>query len=233
MPQPKPILIMTRPSGQARDFVDSLRRNCDDVTVHYAPLVEIEFLPIKLPAPKNRIFAFTSANGVDAYLRNHRPVGNHAYCVNDATAARARAAGFFVTQGSGDGAALAGMITEGPVVYIHGEQISFDLGENLDRRGIECETFAAYRQISLDLDQICTKIIQTEQCVIPVFSTNSAQVLHSQLRHIQPRHLILPCISNQVAQIFDDMSYIQIEVASKPNRAGMLTVVSGAYTAGK
>ncbi|PIB26654.1 hypothetical protein BFP76_12255 [Amylibacter kogurei] len=233
MKSPKPVLIMTRPMGQARDFIDALREICDDVAVEYAPLVEIAFLPVTLPPPENRIFSFTSANGVDAYLRAHRVSGNHAYCVNDATATRARAAGFFVTQGSGDGAAMAEMITDGPVCYVHGEQISFDLCANLERRGIACDAYASYRQIPVDFLSGVRNIIHSEQCVIPVFSTNGANILRAQLQQIKPRNLILPCISDQVAALLSDMPNCYVQIAKSPNRAGMLSLVSGAYTAGK
>jgi len=125
-------------------IIEAFRPLCDPVT-------KISPLNVDLPTPQDRVFVFTSTNGVAAYGRQHAPDHALAYCVNENTAEAARALGFRVVQGQSGAAELAQRIDAPEVHYVRGATVSVDLADMVHQRGITCHQYIAYSQSAVAL----------------------------------------------------------------------------------
>ena len=102
-------LWITRTEPAARDTADRLAARGHDPVI--APLLRVRALPLDAPVPDHAALAFTSRNAVAVWSGLSADRGLPVFCVGDATAEAARAAGFLrVQSASGDAADLAALI---------------------------------------------------------------------------------------------------------------------------
>ena len=123
-----PVILLTRPAPAAARFAERLRRRLGEVEIVIAPLLEMEWLGA---LPEERATPiFTSQNGVEAYLRAGGRAEGACWCVGEATARAARAAGFEPRTGGGDAQALAAGIlasgARGPFLHVRGRHARGD-----------------------------------------------------------------------------------------------------------
>jgi uroporphyrinogen-III synthase len=222
----KQILLMIRPLRQAKEFVADLGTVADAFDVFFDPIIQINFLPIDLPAPQERVFVFTSANAVAAYARQHTVQKIRAFCINEATATAAGKAGFDTVAGTTDAAGLVDLIDADHVTYIRARDVSFDLTNALSRKGVGCEEFVAYAQSSLRLSMDSLHAIETRHVVLPVLSNIAAESLIGQIDPTEAHNLTVVCISSKVSNHFKTAGFSSIIEAATPNRAGLLACLA-------
>jgi uroporphyrinogen-III synthase len=143
-------LLLTRPQPQSEAFAAEVAARLPG---RFRPIIS-PLLAIVTAGDPPRLggiaaLAFTSANGVAAYLDAGGPTSLPAYCVGPGTAAAAREAGFTARSADGDAAALAALIGRerpGPVLHLRGRHAAADLAALLEGRGIPARAAVVYDQ---------------------------------------------------------------------------------------
>ena len=147
--RPPPTIIVTRPEPDAQEFAALAAARGYHAIL--SPVMSIEYLDAAPPAAP--AFAFTSANGVRAFIASGGDAtGARAYAVGEITAAAARSAGFpGVIAAAGDVGSLAETIAackeRGPLVHVCGEARAGDLAAALAERGVAAARSVLYRQV--------------------------------------------------------------------------------------
>lgn len=201
--RPGPVLLLTRPHHASERFARAFRiRFGMDRPVLLAPLTEIR--PTGTPMPLTPGLVFTSENAVGPAVAAHPAAGRIAYCVGKRTAATARAAGYRVIEGPGDGAGLAALIrgrwqhdrltpappAEGPqaagtppvLLHVRGTETALPLARILGESGIATAEVIAYEQMTLPLSDAAGALLRAPGRVLaPVFSPASATRLAEAL----------------------------------------------------
>ena len=159
MPETLP-LVLTRPEAQGRDFAAALAARCPGrFAVIYAPLMEIAPVPVPVDLAGIGGLAFTSANGVRAFMAAvpEGAPGRTAWCVGDLTAAAARAAGLTAVSADGDLPALVALIRAraprgaGAILHVRGRHAAGDLVAALAAAGLPARAAELYDQRALPL----------------------------------------------------------------------------------
>jgi len=112
------------------------------------PLLEIEPVPHD-PVPQDAFVIFTSKNGVDHSVCG----GQRAICVGDATAKKARSAGYKdVVSVDGTSAAVTAWVLEnapktGRIIHLSGRHVRGNIIEDLDAAGYSAQRIEVYRSM--------------------------------------------------------------------------------------
>ncbi len=144
-------VLVTRPRGEAELFAVALAMRGHDAIL--APLIEIALIEdVSVDLSGVQGVLFTSANGVRAFAHAVPDRGLPVFCVGNATANAARAAGFAkVESASGDVETLAALVRErlkpadGALVHAAGTVVAGDLGGSLEAAGFEVRRVRLYR----------------------------------------------------------------------------------------
>jgi uroporphyrinogen-III synthase len=144
-------VLVTRPLGEAELFSVALAMRGHEAVL--APLMTIEPAPgAEVDLSGVQALLFTSANGVRAFAQVRRERDLPAFCVGNATADAARAAGFArVESAAGDVAALAGLVrqrlnpADGALVHAAGTVVAGDLAGALGAEGFDVRRVPLYR----------------------------------------------------------------------------------------
>jgi uroporphyrinogen-III synthase len=144
-------VLVTRPRGESELFAVTLAmRGHDAILAPLIDIVPVEGASVDLAGVQGVLF--TSANGVRAFAQAESARGLPAFCVGDATAAAARAAGFArVESAAGDVEALAALVrdrlnpADGALVHAAGTVVAGDLGGTLGAAGFEVRRVQLYR----------------------------------------------------------------------------------------
>jgi len=176
------------------------------------------------------ILALTSAMAVQAWTgRRDLP----AYCVGDATAAQARAAGFQnVVSADGDGRALADRIareTHGAVLHVRGAVVAFDIAADLQARGRRALSVVVYAAAAADglpagaLEGLAAALFHSpagaERFALLAASTGEPSRL-SAVRAL--------CLSAQIAVRLSELQFKSVEIADRPTETALLALLTSA-----
>lgn len=141
--------LVTRPREEAEALAAALAER--GVAALVEPMIEISFLSETLDLAGVQAVLCTSANGVRALARACAERAVPLLAVGDATAARARAAGFAdVASAGGDAADLARLAAQrlspqdGRLVHVCGSAVAGDLAGALRARGFAVERIELY-----------------------------------------------------------------------------------------
>jgi uroporphyrinogen-III synthase len=227
---PRPTLLLTRPEAASRRFAGLFRvRFGDDWPVVISPLTVITFRDGPLPGEAPQAVVFTSEAGVAAWVRVS-PARPAAWCVGPRTAAAAQAAGFVVKAGPGDANGLAREIADadvaGPVLHIHGTEVSGDITGALQARGLMAREIVLYDQVSVPLAvEALTLLAGKDPLLLPLFSPASARRAAAAM---PPGHapLLIAAISPAVADAAAVMRPVRLGTAARPNAEAMLDALS-------
>lgn len=223
-------VLLTRPRPMAEEFAALLG---DAAEVLIAPLTEIR--PVEAgPLPEAEPI-FTSRNGVAGFVQSGGRAEGPCWCVGQATARAAIAAGFTPKIGGGDASSLIAAILNaenvGPLVHIRGRHTRGDIADHLTAHGLKCDQVVVYDQVLLPLDPKVLGALQSEKpMVLPLFSPRGASHLSGELRAFGDRVLPLfaVCISDAVAEAFGDLTVTECLVAKQPDVQSMLVAVEHA-----
>ncbi len=175
-------VIVTRPEPDASAFATDLRRAGFNAIV--SPVLRIAF---QGPAPDLAgvaALAFTSANGVRAYLKAGGPNAIPAFAVGPTTANAAKEAGFpDVVAAQGDVGSLAATIASaripsGAILHIAGRHQADDLAAALKGRGVNARWATLYTaEAESDLAPAAHQAIvdPDTECWAALFSQRSAK----------------------------------------------------------
>ena len=175
--QRAPVLLLTRPEGDARRFEVRVRALAPGAWRGViAPLIEI--VPLAEPAEPDGVPIFTSAHAV-RFAGPGR--GRFAWCVGPRTAAVARAAGWAPREGGGDAQALLAAILAAPpepLLHLRGVHARVALSERLRAAGREAAERVVYDQRALGLTAEARGVLDGAAPVVaPAFSPRGAALL--------------------------------------------------------
>lgn len=193
-----PILIVTRPAGQAAGFAKRIARDWGGpLQIILSPLIEIVPLPVDVDADLDGLEAviFTSTNGVAQAARLPLRDGLPAYCVGDRTAQAAAAAGFSPLSGPGDAAGLRAMIIadrpRGMLAHIRGRHARGEIAQTLTQAGYRCLDLPAYDQRALALTRAALDALAgPAPVIVPLFSPRTAALFSTAANVRAPLHLV-------------------------------------------
>ena len=226
-------LLMIRPKEAAQSFVRALSQTLDrPFDVVYSPVVSIEPVAAHIDLHGITHLVFTSANGVKQFAALTQDRSIQALCVGKTTQQVALKTGLKATSTGRTVADLLSWLEHhnaSPVLnilYLRGEQVSFDLLPALRKSGIQTRETVLYRQKHQPLSETASRLLQEKPVVIPVFSANSATGLLKTGTLSDAYQASLVCISPNVARRFADLSADRITVAKTPDRSGMISAVA-------
>ncbi|MEQ8433231.1 MAG: uroporphyrinogen-III synthase [Oceanicaulis sp.] len=170
----KPVLVTRAEPGAARTIK---RLRARGVTSINAATARIAYREASLNLDRVSALAFTSPNGVDAFVHNSDRRDLPVMTVGAVTAAAAREAGFAsVTSADGDGAALVRLIAsappDGPVLHVSGADQAFSLTEALAAIGVKSRMQILY-------DAVETGALEPE--IVDALEAGAIILVHSPL----------------------------------------------------
>jgi len=232
-------VIITRPVEDGGPLADGIRARGHEPV--FAPLSHIRYQTPEPPPSRPAATIFTSKNAIRALedvawakTLQRQP----AYCVGAATAEAARQGGFLhVVAGGGTGAQLAEHIVymhrpqNGPLLYLTGENLAFDMQEALGARGLTVWRRIVYRNVLVrSLALPVTVGLQRGFFDAMIFMsprTASHFVDLAQAAGVidQAARLRFLCLSGQVAAALAQLHAPQVAVAAQPSLDALLDLL--------
>lgn len=216
-------ILMTRPKGSNRSFVDRISPDLrEHLDVICSPLIKISGLdgPVRLGSEEAVIF--TSANGV-----RFAPEGNgrRAYCVGDNTTEAARKAGWNAQCGGNDAGELINfLLALRPTSRLHhlsGIHQRGDISARLVEEGLTARRTAIYDQIPQQLSDEARSVVDAHTpCVVPLFSPRTAKHFASQVT--PSPHVSIVALSDAVAAECTSSGLSVVATATKPSALAMV-----------
>jgi uroporphyrinogen-III synthase len=232
-------LLVTRPEPDNARTAAALRAQGHEVLL--APLLSIE--PVahaEIGPPPWAAILLTSANGARAAAQHPRRAEMlplPALAVGRSSAEAARAAGFRdVVSTDGDAGDLAKLAakrfagTHDLLLYLAGEDRSGDLGGALAEQGLTVRTVVAYRAAQAERFPQGARDALKQGRIDAVlhFSRRSVEAYVACGRDLGPAALapLHYCLSARAAEPLRQAGAARIEVAARPDEAGLLALVT-------
>ncbi|WP_053005811.1 uroporphyrinogen-III synthase [Kiloniella spongiae] len=230
--------LVTRPQADQEPFASELRQLGREV--FFDAVFDIVYGDsIKLDLSDVQAVLFTSANGVRAYQLNSKDYSLPAFCVGESSAEAARKCGFETAySANGDVSDLAKLVQvklkpeTGVLLHPAASKIAGDLHVNLCQAGYSYRREVLYEAMSSK-----TLLRQTENLLkenkineISFFSPRSSKVFLALLSQedllASLEGLTIYCLSQAVADCFDQIPVCKLLVPAKPNRADMIKLIA-------
>ncbi|MBV1867273.1 MAG: uroporphyrinogen-III synthase [Marinosulfonomonas sp.] len=225
MPDPSPIIILTRPIHQGEAFRDLLG---PDAQVIVSPVLEIRQIPVDRELKNYDALIFTSRNAVAAAANSFDLRGLKAFVVGEKTAEQARLRGVSVIGLAQDADVLVGVIRaalpNGKLLHIRGRYTAGDIQGKLVLVGIETDYCVCYEQNAYPLSSAAKDSLTSHASVVlPLFSPRSAAVLSADLQELQVKaEITLVAISKATLSAWKGPDPVQSVVAQTPDGQAML-----------
>ena len=234
-------LLVTRPEPDASDLAARLADLGHDPLVE--PLSFVEAVPFVLPPTPFAGILLTSRHGVAALAGADQATALLAlpvWCVGEATAAAARAAGFADAKAVGDNAlALANSVIErcdpgaGPLLYPRGQDVRGDLAGRLGAAKFTVFEVVVYAALARSRFSSATRRAFKEQAIDGVvLMSQRAAVIFARLVEADNLSdaligMTAYCLSPAVAEPLVRLG-VHAEVAAQPTLAALVTSIGEA-----
>ena len=181
-PDGPPVVLLTRPQAASERVARALARQAGPHRALIAPILEIRLLPLSVSIDSRSVLVLSSAHAVAALQKAGAVAGQRAFCVGDATAEAARAAGLDARSAQGDAEALAALVTReappGPICWLHGAHTRGKLVKTLEESGFDISESVVYEQRETALTGDARKALAgSVRVILPVYSPRSAVLL--------------------------------------------------------
>lgn len=223
-----PRVLLTRPRAQSEAFAATLPAGWEAAIW---PVIEIE------PAAFDRAriddaatLIFTSARAVEAL----GPLGKTAWCVGDATARAAEAAGAAPRDGGGDAETMLGRILagpdEGPYLHVRGADARVDLAARLRAAGRAAADLVVYRAVETGAPPpwLAEMLNRGDLGAAAFFSPRSAGCFAAAAPRAGLAHVRAVAISAATAARLRGLGFARVEIAAEPTAAAMRAALCGA-----
>ena len=219
-----PIVLITRPRLSADRFVAQLRRVAGAFEAVICPAFEFEAIPFDPPQFGAAIF--TSREGVA-----HAPSGGGrtAWCVGDATAQAAAAAGYQPISAQGSAEDLVAMILarrpDDRLLHIRGEIVRADITTQLKNGGLVCDEVVAYRKAIGGPSKLAITALQSGiKGILPLFSAETVSILRDWEEPFQG--FVAVAISDDVARLASMLGPCEVIISDRPDMQSMAVACS-------
>lgn len=232
-------VIITRPSPDGEKTVAALK--AAHIEAVHCPIMRID-IDDQAPPPDFDFaaLAFTSANGVRAYAEQQWARLVPAYCVGEASATAAQAAGFDIAAiGQGDVQALAEAIAAhpptGPILHARGADAAGDLVTDLRKRAIMASSIVLYRADPLPaLPHEAVDALRSPDAAIAFFSPRTVRLFISLLAAEGLSDTLGAatafCLSPAVAKAAQPLRFGHVHTATAPSHRTFVDMVISVRT---
>jgi uroporphyrinogen-III synthase len=227
------VLVTRSEPGASRTAVRLEKRGAAPVL---APLLEVSFVEdIAFDAHRSQALLFTSPNAVRAWLSDRSETDLPAFCVGDATAQEAEAAGFTRVRSAGGDVSDLVALCEARLVpgrhrllYLRGEHVSSDLAGVLGARGFTVDEAVVYTAAAAQtLPAPAAEVIRRRELAVALFHSQRAAIAFTALvedadltDHLNT--VIAVAISEAAAKGLVAADWAAVKVAEAPTEADML-----------
>ncbi|MEM9421566.1 MAG: uroporphyrinogen-III synthase [Pseudomonadota bacterium] len=229
-------MLITRPSPDGEITTASLLKVGIDAL--HTPLMTIAFLPPPSPLPMQGVaaLAFTSANGVRAWMNAHHghPPPIPAFLVGPASATTADEHGLPIAGvAEGDVESLARLIAKkdpGPILHVQGIHAAGDLVGALEQQSITAMAVRLYEAVAAKALPInLHKALTGGPCTVALFSPRTAQlfkILVAEAKLTQSlKGATAACLSPNVAKVARTLPFHEINIAPALDHASFVDMV--------
>lgn len=214
-----PRLLLTRARPQATEFAAKVRAKTS-LSPIISPMQDMRDLAAEIDLSGVSTLAFTSKNGVDAFVRMSK-ARLPAYCVGKATAARARALGFTAISAAGTADDLAQILPDNGVLHLHGQHV---------RRVLSRNHLAIYEQVALPLSADAQTLLTTNAFeAVALFSPRSAALFAKALPENPATRLVFYTLSAAVAAALP--AGLAVRTPAEPTAQALLRLLSADFPA--
>jgi uroporphyrinogen-III synthase len=225
------LVLLTRPRADSQRLAGILEER--GYTPLVDPMLEIERLPVRLPAPgRFQAVLVTSRHAVPALAG--LDAGFPVFCVGEATAERVRQAGPWpVMPGPGDAVGLAETVIgrlrpdQGPLLHLAGADVRPELQDLLERAGftlVRANTYRA-RPASGLADPTRLALEQRRIRAVMLFSPRTAAVFAALSSRYDQTGSDALCLSANVAKGLDASRFARVLIATRPEEAALLDLL--------
>ena len=202
-----------------------------------APALRIEIVAGAIPLDGVQALLFTSSNGARAFASLSRERALPAFCVGDATADVARAAGFAdVRSADGDLGALAALVVaqlqpdRGALVHAAGADVAGDLAGQMRANGFAVKLHVGYRAVHTGtLPDAAARALSATPPQIDAVLFHSARGAEAFVKQVNAkaalRHIDALCFSEAVANAARATSWRRVLVAEAPRESALLALL--------
>ncbi|MGE0829030.1 MAG: uroporphyrinogen-III synthase [Hyphomonadaceae bacterium] len=223
--------LVTRAEPEAQETAARIRARGHAAFV--APLLRIKDRAGDVRLESAQALLFTSANGVRAFARQSEERGLPVYCVGDATAAAARAAGFAkVKSADGDAGALVALAVHaldpraGALLHMSGADLASDIAAELRALGFRAERRIVYEAAAAGaLPASAAALLAADPPGLDLVffhSPRAARIAASLISSTAARGLDAACLSPAVAEAASLLPWRRIIVAPAPREDALL-----------
>jgi len=230
VPDPAPIILLTRPMRQSQEFAALLP---DTARVIISPVLEIRLIEFSVEIEAYDPLIFASQNAVYAASLCMEMAGKRAVTVGERTAAAARKFGMSATAADGNAQSLIAAVVQanprGKALFIHGRYSRGNVASKLTLLGIDTDSIVAYDQNPVALSRDATGVLCSKQpVVLPLFSPRSADILSAEARRCgASAPLCLVAMSHDVLAGWAGPQPAKTVVAPEPTADAVLKAILG------
>lgn len=237
-----PAILLTRPEVQSQQFAAALGAALGPGVaggIVISPLMAPRFSQPLVPPGRFAALVLTSQAGAEAARRISaagQVLPARAYCVGDATAAAATAAGFEAISARGDAAALVAQLLKrsapGPLLHLCGRDTAGGVAQSLSAGGIPTLALLCYEQVAEPLSASARTLLSGERPVlVPLFSTRSALLFRAAAPASPPpaAPLLVAAMSAAVAASLPPLQPERLQIAAEPTMAAMVAAVAALH----
>lgn len=224
-----PSVLVTRPLVQAQKT--ALRLTSLGIQSHIDPMLTVEYLPVTIPTHQDyQAILLTSAHAVSALQQFRKP--QMIFTVGDATADAARNASglHHVKSAQGTSQDLALLVEKelipqgGPILYLSGRTIHFDLEQYFKVRGFSIDRLIAYEtHPATDLLPATYDLLsQGEIKGVLFYSQRTAQTFAKIIQGHFLEGVSAFALSEAVVRPLRDLPFKKVHVAKEPKEAALI-----------
>ena len=219
-------IVITRPQRSAERFAALLSAQCSErFDILVSPLLTIVPVMHGVDLSDFTAIVLTSENAVRSVALGGVSPRMPAFCVGEATAAAAAAAGFTPTVAGNSSGSLASLAARehsgGKLLHLRGRHATGDIAGRLRDAGLPVEEIVVYDQVRNRLGSAARQALTSRRCVFPVFSPRTAGILAGEAAFAPDLGHAVCCMSANVAEAFR-LNW-RCNVASAPTLHAMLS----------
>jgi len=234
VPDPRPVLLVTRPEPQASRFAAEVEARCPGrFDIVLSPLMDIAPVVADVDVAGAAALVFTSESGVRVATARWGLAGRPAFCVGDRTAAAALDAGLAARSAAGDVDDLVTLVTrdgprDGRILHLRGRHRAGQLVERLRAAGLAAEDVVIYAQVARPLTAAAEAALSGAGPVLaPLFSPRTADLFGEAVPGAARTRVHPVCLSAAVRAALPADLAARAETAARPDGAAMLELLAG------
>ena len=219
-------IVVTRPERSAERFAALLSaQGSERFDILVSPLLTIVPVAHEVDLSNFAAIVLTSESAVRFTAPGGVSPRMPAYCVGEATAAAAAAAGFIPTVAGNSSESLVSLAARehsgGKLLHLRGRHAAGDIAGRLHDAGLPAEEVVVYDQVRTRLSSDARQALTLRRCVFPVFSPRTAAILADEAAFAPDLGHAACCMSVKIAEAFR-LNW-RCTVASAPTLHAMLS----------